>query len=276
MTNTATLVQGLAQRVQIASEAGAWAGKKDISPLFKEEAERVGDMLQALPEKERGQAIAMISKTLGKNAARGMATQLNEKDRPMALAFVAGDANKAAQILAGSRAIKEKTVLKDDKAIVGWEGTINKEVEGLFVSPNNARSVADAAYFMTAARALEAGGMAGPSDIKKMVRNAAGGEIVEQGQGRIVIPDGRTQRELNQRLKSYKPEDIAKQSPDGKIRVGGIEMGAAALVERLPGATLQTLAPGRYVILAPRVQGGKPDTYVTATDGRPIVVGFEK
>ena len=241
----------------------------------------MGDMLQALPEKERGQAIAIISKTLGKNAARGMATQLDKKDRAMAIAFASGNSELARRVIDGQAALggdkKINSSLTDEsgKPKLTLYPQIAKEMDGMFANPETVKVNTDAAYLASISMAKERGNMPGSNMMEKAIRLAVGGEIVEQGQGRIVIPEGRTQRELNQRLKSYKPEDIAKQSPDGKVRVGGMEMDAAALVERLPGATLQTLAPGRYVILAPRVQGGKPDTYVTGSGGKPIVVGFE-
>ncbi len=274
-------VQSMAARVNLAAQASGWAGE-DAAPLFKEEVAGVRKLLETLPENSRGEAVAMIAKNLGRSASRGLAKQLDPKDEALRLSFLAAaggtpeGARNAQAILKGSKALQDKTVFKDDVAVSGWGATIAKELEGVITNPSQREQVAQAAYYITAATAADNRGTAGGSDIRRAVQSALGGEIVEQGQGRIVIPQGMTHSDLTRRLKSMTPADLMPQTANGMVRAGGQEIPVAELVSRLPGATLATAAPGQYFVMVPRVMGGKPDSpVVNPQTGKPIIVSAQ-
>jgi hypothetical protein len=281
-SNPQTAAQGFAERVQVANAASNHWGSP-AAPLLSEEIEPFRKMLAALPVNSQGEAVALISKRIGPSGAKGMAAALKgEDDKPLQLAFVASalgtpeGARNAQSILRGAKAIKDNTVKIAPEAISGWKSQINKEIDGALFVPGHATQAAEMSYFITADGAAQGGGNAGRSDIRRAVQSALGGEIVEQGQGRIVIPQGMTHSDLTRKLKSMKREDLLPQAPGGTVRAGGQEIFIEDLIERLPGATLATAAPGQYIVMVPRVMGGKPDSpVVNPLTGKPIIVSAQ-
>jgi len=279
--NTQSLVASLQQRAQLAAQAKAWSGK-DVAPLFAEEVESVRKLMDSLPARDKADLIGMISASVGPSQAKGLATQLDQKSRPLALAFAAAAGGTqqgrdlATRILEGEKALSDKQVLKDEKAVTGWTATISKELNGLFWSPNTAAQVADAAHFVAASKAAQRSGVASPSMIRQSIEEAMGGKIVEQGDGRIVLPSTVRERDFSDRLKNYPVADLQAAAPDGKVRAAGVEIPLDQFAKSLPGATMTTLAPGKYVVLVPRVRGAVPDMPVTNTKGEPIVIGVQR
>lgn len=263
----------VAERIKQAGTVAAWAGKT-VSPLDADEAETVRKMLSALPPKQRSEAVATISGAVGPKLAGAIAEQLDKQDRPLALAFAtAGDRTTANRytselILKGAGAIKDGTVMKDSAKVTGWRATIATEVEGAIENEQAATAVKDAAYYIAAGIAHENGGSLSSSDLKNAVRLAVGGDVVEHNGKKIPIPAGMDQGDFEKRIKSVSAADIAKQSQDGKVRVGGVEMSAQDFAASVPGQQLMYAGPGRYFVIVK----GRP---VVNSQGKPITVGVK-
>jgi hypothetical protein len=278
-TDITKLTTGLQERRQVADMAKSWSGK-DTAPLFAHEIEPVRKLLGNLSGTAKENAISMLATVSGPSGSKALATALDEKDRTMALAFAAASRGTpegraiVGKIFKGQQAVVDKTVMKDDKAISGWRATVAKELNGLLPNPQNTSQVQDVAELLIAARAAENGGSAGSSDIRKAMEQALGGKIVDQGDGRIVIPAGMNQRQLIERFKTMTRKDLIDQVPTGMVKVAGQDIYVEDFIKSLPGATLKTVGPGKYNVLVPRVPGGEPDALVTNHEDIPMKVGF--
>lgn len=252
-------------RLQQARVVQAWSGQA-VSPLTSEEAQQIGQTLATLPVQQRATALATIGTQLGPQASAGLAAQMDKQDKALALALQYGT-SKTTQgrytselILKGQAAIKDKVVKVDSAAESGWRGKIAQQVEGAYANERQAADVREAAYLITAGMAAE-----GSVDPARAVRLAAGGDIVEHNGKKIPLPAGVTQGDLEDRLRSLKPQDFSAQTPGGVVRIGGQETTVDAFVQALPDAQLISVGRGRYAVQA----GGR---MVTNAQGRPITV----
>lgn len=256
----------VSKRLEQAQTVGQWSGS-NVSPLDAREAEQVRNMLEALPAKQRSQAIATVSSAVGPKAASAIALQLDKQSKPLALAFATATQQTTAGrytselILKGDQAIKDGAVMKDDKKVTGWKASIAQEVEGAFGNAQAAQAVNDAAYYIAAGIAAENGGNVGGSDIKRAVRLAVGGDIIERNGKKLPIPGGMDASDFEQRLKTASAS-VAKQ---GKVRVGGVEMNSEEFAAALPGQDLMPVGLGRYAVIVK----GRP---VMNQAGKPVVI----
>ena len=123
----------ISKRLEQAQTVGMWSGTA-VSPLDAREAESMRTMLEALPAKQRSQAIATVSASVGPKAATAIAMQLDKQSKPLALAFATATQQTtqgrytSELILRGAEAIRGKTVKVDNASITGWQATINKQV----------------------------------------------------------------------------------------------------------------------------------------------------
>lgn len=252
-------------RMQQAQVVQAWAGRP-TSPLTTDEAQQLGTMLQSLPVQQRASALATIGAQLGPQASAGLAAQIDKQDKALSLALQYGSSKTTSGrytselILKGQAAIKDKAVKVDAAAESGWRGKIAKMVDGAYANERQAADVREAAYLITAGMASE-----GSVEPARAVRLAAGGDIIEHNGKNIPIPAGVTQGDLEDRLRSLKPQDFASQTPGGVVRIGGQEATVDAFVKALPDAQLISIGKGRYAVQA----GGR---IVTNAQGRPITI----
>jgi hypothetical protein len=278
-TDITKLTTGLQERRQVADMAKSWSSK-DTALLFAHEIEPVRKLLGNLSGTAKENAIGMLATVSGPSGSKALATALDANDRPMALAFAAASSGTpesramVGRMFKGTQALQDKTVLKDDKAISGWRATVAKELTGLLPNPQNTSQVQDVVELLIAARAAENGGSAGSSDIRKAMEQALGGKIIDQGDGRIVIPAGNSRNQLIERFKTMTRKDLIDQVPTGMVKVAGQDIYVEDFIKSLPGATLKTVGPGKYNVLVPRVPGGEPDALVTNHEGKPVKVGF--
>lgn len=275
----------VAKRLEQAQTVGLWAGKS-VSPLDEREADQVRQMIDALPPKQKSQAVATLAESVGPRAAAAIADQLDNKDKALSLAFATAGGKVPSTtsgfftkttteerytselILKGSGAIKDGTVMKDDKRVTGWKALIAKEVDGAFSDEKTAAKVKESAYFIAAGLASEQGGMLNSADLKRSVGLAVGGQIIERNGKKLPIPAGVDENALDKRLKSVTADEITRQAPGGKVRVGGIDMSAEDFARSIPGQELLYAGPGRYAV----VVRGRP---VVNAAGRPIIIGVK-
>lgn len=263
----------IGKRMEQADVVGAWAGRA-VSPLDAREAASIRGMLDALPAKTKSQAVATIAEAVGPRAASAIAQQIDKQDKPLALAFATAGSKTTADrytselILKGATAIKDGTAMKDDKKVTGWKASIAQEIDGVFPDERAASAVKDAAYYIAANIAHENGGTANTDDIKRAVRLAMGGGIIERNGKRLPVPAGVDADALDKRLRSVSADEIARQAPGGKVRVGGVEMSADEFAPTIAGQELLYAGPGRYAVIVK----GRP---VVNAAGRPIIIGVK-
>jgi hypothetical protein len=263
----------ISKRLEQADQVGMWAGRA-VSPLDANEAASVRNMLDALPPKQKSQAVATLAQSVGPRAAGAIALQLDKQDKPLALAFAhAGDKTTAGRytselLLKGATAIKDGAVMKDDKKVTGWKATIAQQIDGALPDERAASAVKESAYYIAAGIAAEKGGSVGGDDIARAVRLAVGGSIIERNGKKLPIPAGMDDSEFENRLKNVPASDILKQAPEGKVRVGGTEMNVADFATTVPGQELIYAGPGRYAVIVK----GRP---VTNAAGKPIIIGVQ-
>lgn len=252
-------------RLQAAQIVQTRAGRP-VSPLTNDEAETLAGALGALPVQQRATALGTLGRSIGPQAAAGLAAQIDKKDKALALALQFGTSattegrTTAEIILKGQQAIKDKTVKVDAAAESGWRGTIAAEVEGAYSNQRMADDVKEAAYLITAGLASE-----GSVDPKRAVRLAARGSIVEHNGRRIPLPAGVTADDLDSKLRNLTPQNFAAQAPGGEVRVGGQAVPLETFVQALPDSQLIHAGYGRYNV----VNGGR---VVTNAKGMPITI----
>jgi hypothetical protein len=263
----------ISKRLEQADQVGMWAGRA-VSPLDATEAASVRNMLDALPPKQKSQAVSTLAQSVGPRAAGAIALQLDKQDKPLALAFATASAKTtegrftSELILKGATAIKDGAVMKDDKKVTGWKATIAQQVDGALPDERAASAVKESAYYIAAGIAAEKGGSVGGDDIARAVRLAVGGSIIERNGKKLPIPAGMDDSEFENRLKNVPASDIMKQAPEGKVRVGGTEMNVADFTTTVPGQELIYAGPGRYAVIVK----GRP---VTNAAGKPIIIGVQ-
>jgi hypothetical protein len=260
----------IAARMEQWQTVSAWARGSGVavSPLTQDEAQGVGDLLDMLPAKEKGGAVEGIRKAIGAQAAHALATQIDAKSKTLGLAMRAPDKRTAADIFAGETALKDGTAAKDAAKLSGWNAEVAKLVDGLAL-PNakSSDAIKAAAGYVLASKAAANGGSAKRGDYQAAVEQVVGGKIVEQGDGHVVLPEGVTSNMLAQRLRSVTADEMRKQGAESWVRAGGAHIPLDDFVKALPGATLVTAAPGRYVV----VVGGR---IVTTNDGKALEIGL--
>lgn len=268
------LVSQLGKRVQQAQRVGVWAGQP-VSPLTSPEAVQVKTMLDALPAKEKSVAVAALAGAIGPQQAQGLAAQLDQKDRALALAFAsAGTATTQDRlvselILKGAQAQKDGTSTKNTKdadvKVARWSAEIVNQLAGVYPNQQTADGVRDAAMYISHGMAAEAGGALSVKDRERAVRLAVGGSLLEHNGRTIPLPAGTTPDMLEQRLRSISPQEIRQQAPSGKVRVQGVEIPVEEFAKTLPGQQLQAVGQGKYAVIV----GGR---YVTNAAGQPTII----
>lgn len=262
----------IVQRMQQADMVSAWNGRP-VSPLDATESDQLRDMLTRLPAAQRSQAIATISQTVGPKYSQAIAQQLDEKDRPLALAFASAGTMTSAGRYTSELILKGAAAAKDGLNIRNAFGVAKNDVKAQIAEQINtipmvderaAQSVKDAAYYITLSMAQEEGSVSG-SDIDRAIRLAIGGNVIDRNGKNLPIPANMDGGEFEKRLSAITANDIARQAPGGKVRAAGVEIDANTFAASLPGQELSPVSPGRYMVMV----GGRP---VVNAKGTPIIV----
>jgi len=252
-------------RLQAAQIVQTRAGRP-VSPLTNDEAEVLANTINTLPVQQRATALGTLGRSIGAQAAEGLAAQIDKKDKALALALQFGTSattegrTTAEIILRGQQAMKDKTVKPDTIAVDGWKAQIAKEVDGAYSNQKQAEAVKEAAFLIMSGLQSE-----GTGNVRQAVGLAARGNIVEHNGKRIPLPAGVTQDDLDAKLRSLTPQNFANQVPGGQVRVGGQAVPLETFVQALPESQLINAGYGRYNVIS----GGR---VVTNAQGMPITI----
>lgn len=248
-TSPEGFIRSIGSRLSVAREASVWSGKPE-SPVMNDEAETLANTINALPVQQRATALGTLGRSIGPQAAAGLAAQIDKKDKALALALQFGTSattegrTTAEIILRGQQAMKDKTVKPDTIAVDGWKAQIAQEVEGAYSNQKQADDVKEAAFLIMSGLQAE-----GTGNVRQAVGLAARGRIVEHNGKRIPLPAGVTQDELDAKLRGLTPQNFTAQAPGGEVRIGGQAVPLDAFVQSLPDSQLVHAGYGRYNVL---------------------------
>lgn len=279
----------LATRVDQAKTVSARLGR-NVSPLMKDEADRVAQMMSRLSEDEKGGYIAGIAGLIGWRQTQALAKQISGSDRALSLAFAVGAEHftekksfvesvfaagnwtpptnpVATMILRGDRVLKESKERLGDKGDIATQEVRRKIYTyiGDALRGQARDDIADAALLIKYGRT----GLESTNGVEEATHIALGGRVVEHNGGSVVLPTAVRPHELAQKLNVYPRADIDRQARDGFVyMVGGRPMGVPEFLAALPGAKLETVGKGRYTV---RSGGG----LVMNAERHPIVIDLD-
>lgn len=262
MADLQNLPTAIAARVQQADTVSkGWAGST-VSPLLPEEADALAGTLGNLAPAARSTAIAALSRAVPPKQMAAIAKQIDGKDRALALSMALGSSGTTAGrytselVIKGAQAIKDKGVKLDSSAVTGTRARA-AEYLGDALQGKAREDVLDAAALIFAGQEAEGGG-----DIRRAVRLAIGGDVVERNGRKLPIPAGVAPEKFDQVLTSAARRTVG----TGKVYVSGKPMEAEQFLQALPGAQLEPVGNGRYTVRA--------GAALVTTDGKkPLILG---
>jgi hypothetical protein len=159
-------------------------------------------------------------------------------------------------VIKGAQAIKDKGVKLDSSAVTGTRARA-AEYLGDALQGKARDDVLDAASLIFAGQEAE-----GSGDIRRAVRLAIGGDVVERNGRKLPIPSGVAPEKFDQALTSAARRTVG----TGKVYVSGKPMEAEQFLQALPGAQLEPVGNGRYTVRA--------GSALVTTDGKkPLILG---
>lgn len=268
LTNLANLGAQLAQRSQAADTLAA-RFKRDVSPLTKEEAQKVGNVLQTLAAPDRERAVVSLAKSMTPSQAQALAKQINDREPALGLAMFQAAANPTGPalplILRGQDA-KKAGRIKDDEQSKRNAQDIARQMQDINWGTPAARDYAT----QTAVAILDGMRDQGGASVREAVKLATGG-IGEWADSKVPLPPGMDSRQFERRLEDLArdPGKLAGALGAQQVRVGDKVLTAADLSRQLGRVNLISAGPGRYALEA----GGQ---VVLGPNGRPIRLDLRK
>lgn len=239
-----TLPQQLEARRQQAGIVSQWAGK-DVSLFRPDEADKVAKVLQAMAPADKAGALAGLAKVMTPGQRVAFAQQVGPKDRGLELAASMGTGQTTSGryaselLLLGQQAIKDKSVKPDSMAVTGTKATA-AEYLGTAVTGKQREDVLEAATMIYHGMQAEGGG-----DVKRAVRMALGGPVLEYNGKKVAAP---AQFE-NESAFTDAVQTTAKAAAGGApVYIGGREYPSEAFLSALPKSDLQAVGLGRYIV----------------------------
>jgi hypothetical protein len=222
--------------------------------------------------------VAALAQAVGPQQAQGLATQMDKKDKGLALAFAFSGASTTAGrftselLLKGQQAKLDGTSTKNEKQpdvkVAQWSAHIASQLDGLFPAQTLTDQTREAALLIAHGLSAESGGQLREKDLDRAVGFAIGGSIVEHNGRKVPLPAGVDEDMLDKRLRSISAAELAKQAPEGVVRAGGVPVTVDEFAKTLPGQQLMYAGPGRFAVIV----GGRP---VLNGQGKPILIGVQ-
>lgn len=264
VSSLASVTRGLAQRVEQAQLVATRVGEP-VSPLLRDEAHKVAQLVSALPVDQRATAIAELAQAAGPAVASAIGRQIAPKDKALGLAFgMAGAKTTQGRytselILRGAQAMKDRTIKEDDAKVTGVRAQVATAIGDAYTNDEVRQAMIDAAVLAYYGKSSEGGG-----DVQEAVRLATGG-ITERNGKKVPLPYGVTEREFDKKLQGVTAAAFAAQLPDGQVYIDGKPMAAEEFAKKLPQAVLVNAGQGRYAVRA-------GNSLAATKDGRPLIV----
>ena len=250
------------------------AASKEVSLFRPAEAEKIGEVLKAMPPKDRAGALRALGGVMTPGQRAAFAKQIEPKDQALALALAYTDRQTnmgrytSELILKGQQARMDgsstKNVNQPDAKVGQWSAEFAAELADVYPNQQITDQVREAAMLISHAISAEKGGRLTADDRQLALALAVNGSIVEYKGRRIPMPQGWGEDEMAKRISLVTPAEIAAQAPGG-VRAGGVPMSAEDFVKALPGLPLIPVRPREYSPLV----GGRP---VVNGAGKPIII----
>ena len=262
----AQLPQQLGRRSQDAAVVSQWTGQ-EVSLLRPHEAAKVGEVLSAMPPKDRAGAIAGMAKVMTPGQMRAFAQQLGAKDDTLAAAAILSAQNARTTagrlvseiVLTGADAVRENRI-KWPQPQVEVRQEIDELTRGAFLSEAAQRAAGDAALAVYAGLVAE-----GKSPSVREAVNFATGGIMEVGGQKVIKPYGWTDGMVKKALRDVDAPRIQELTGGQPARWGDKELTPEDLARLMPGAQLgPSSRPGAYTVSI----GGR----MVMAGGRPLVL----
>lgn len=246
--SVAGLVSTIAGRQEAVTFASSQLGGQPVSPLTRQEAESVGQLINTLPVEQRSTAIAQLAQVIGPQQSAALGRQMAPKDDAIGLAFgLAGDRTTAGRytselVLRGAQAIKDKAVKKDGAAITGTRALMAAEIGDAYVDQGVRDAMISAAVYAEYGLQAEGGG-----NPRQAVRLVTGGLTTQAGK-KIPLPRGMEPDEFSKRLTTLTVDSLRTALPEDKVFVSGTAMAPAEFLKQVPNASLIHAGQGRYAV----------------------------
>lgn len=257
----------LSKRSGQAQTVSLWAGQ-EVSLFRPSESDKLANVLQAMPPKDRAGALSGLSKAMTPGQMRAFGVQLGAKDATLAAAamLLSNNAKTSNGRLTAEIALTGADAMKEDRlkfpqgqSKVTVRAEINNQISGAYLSEDARRAAGDAALAVYAG--LLAEGNSG--DVEQAVNLATGGVMELNGQ-KIVKPYGWKNSQVKDALRA--PEAVNLLTQGKPVLVGGQEINSAELAKHLPNAVLGPSGrTGRYTVSI----GGR---FLTGQDGKPLLM----
>jgi hypothetical protein len=242
MTSLETIIPSLVERVQQSRETSI-VTKKPESPFFREEASKLGDILNALPVKQRSEWIARASAVMPADQAQALAQQIDKTDKGLALELAAGmsrttEARFVAQIIGNGRQkladLKVEPGGKGDQARQRMRAEILEYI-GDGLTGKTRENVVEAALLIH----YGSDSTSGTIEADRAVRLAMGGEFVKHNGGNLPVPMGLGLDGLRDKLRAMPFAAVNAQAPDGFVySTDGRPRGVPEFLATLPEQSL--------------------------------------
>jgi hypothetical protein len=239
-----TLPSQLSGRAQQANIVSQWTGK-EVSLFRPDEADKVANVLQAMPPKDRAGALAGLTAAMNPGQRVAFAKQVAPKDRALELAAgISGDKTTAGRytselLLLGQQAVKDKGVKPDSAAVTGTKARA-AEYLGNSLTGKARDDVLDAAVMIYNGMQAEGSG----ADPERAVRLALGGPVVEYNGKKMPAPAQFNQENFGAAVQKTAADTVG----SNPVYVSGREVAPEAFLKALPSTDLQAVGQGRYVV----------------------------
>jgi len=250
----------MGERMRQTEAVSQWLGRP-VSPLRDAELRQVTDTLAMADPKGQAEALAGLSSQLTPDTVGAVADQVSKQNKAFGIALKVGAGRTSAGrqvselVLLGARALKDKTVQKDDTALAGWRAQLAELTRGALGSDEAETEVMDAAYYVMAAQQLDSARDPGfkrgfGSSAEDALAMVAGRPLSRAGT-KTLLPRGMTADAFDDAMHGAAKAQIKDITPTGKVYLRGQPMDfATQVLPNLATYGLQRDGLGRFIPVA--------------------------